>query len=242
MRTAAAPVTPRPSLAAATRRWWVEHRQQWTAWRIAYLSIVALSLALAVLASPAFYGALVGWLLAGALAWVVEVTYVTDDRERRLRHATATTPVLAGGYRLRADAGLLEPELRDEVALLVWLHARVTVVTRPVRGHHRGASRRTYRVPLRALARDWARSEGRPIRHGEAVLAELEAQGLVRRVRICQVAAYRLFHATLEDALRALEQSTGRQIVDWALGKAAAVPAAESRLGHDHLALPYPPA
>ena len=50
MRTAAAPVTPRPGLAAATRRWWVEHRQQWTAWRIAYLSIVALSLGLPPLA------------------------------------------------------------------------------------------------------------------------------------------------------------------------------------------------
>jgi hypothetical protein len=220
----------------------VDHRQQWTAWRIAYLSIVALSLALAVLASPAFYVALAGWLLAGALAWVVELAYRTDDRERRLRHATATMPVLAGGYRLRADTGPLEPELGDQVALLAWLHARVAVVTRPVRGHHRGASRRTYRVPLRALARDWARAGGRPIRHGEAVLAELESQGLVRRVRICQVAAYRLSHATLDDALRAQEQTTGRHIVDWALGKAPAVPAADHDVRHDQLELPHPPA
>lgn len=128
--------------------------------------------------------------------------------------------MLAGGYRLHPEAGALDPALRDELALLAWLHRRVTMVTRPVRGRHAGATRRTYREGLRALARAWARSDGRPVRHGERVLAQLEGHGLVHRVRISQVAAYRLTYATLADSLRALEGATGRRLVDWALGPA----------------------
>jgi hypothetical protein len=216
-RAFAAPISPYPGF-AATRRWWAAHRQRRTPWRLTYLGLVGLTLGLAVAVSPAFFVVGFTWLAAGALTWAVDTVYQTDDRERRLRHATATTPVIAAGYRLRPDAGQLEPELSDQVALLSWLHARAAVVTRPVLGHHRGATRRTYRVGLRALAREWARSRGRPVRQGERVLAEIESLGLVRRVRISQVNAYRLAHPTIEDALRALELRTGRRIVDWALG------------------------
>ncbi len=88
-----------------------------------------------------------------------------------------------------------------------------------MRGRHPGATRRTYAVGLRDAARSWARSRGRPLRHGERILGELETLGLVRRVTISQVRAFRLVHASFADSVRALEAANGVALVDWSLGR-----------------------
>jgi hypothetical protein len=218
-REAAAPLRPRPAVLAASRVAWARAHRRLSWWRAAYLALVGLCLGLAA-QRPLFWGPLVAWLLAGALATILDTLYELDARERRRRHATSATPLLAAGYRLRPGALPLDPELADAIDLLAWLHGHAELVTRPVRGHHRGATRVTYRQGLRALARAWAHARGRPLRHGERVLAALEQRGLVRRVRLAQVDAYRLAQASLEDGLRALELGAGRPLVDWALGPA----------------------
>ena len=211
---------PRPDALAASRRTWRLARRQATRWRLAYLGLVAICADLAR-TDPGLLPVLCAWLVAGAVASLVDSVYLLDDRERRRRHATSAGALLVAGYRARPDAAPLDAYELDELALLGYLHAHVEVHSQPVRGHHPGATRLTYRHGVRELARAWCRASGRPLRHADAVLAQLEARGLVRRVRISQVQAYRLLHPTLGDALRAWEQQSGRPIVDWALGPAA---------------------
>ena len=216
-RQAAAPPLPRRTLTEAARAWWVTSGEpRWTAWRVAYLAVLALATVAASRGSPAFLAALCAYLGAGALAWIVEIGLAADLADRRRRWATSATPLVAG-WRLIGPPETLDPAALDRLDLLDALH-RVPLVERPVRGRHPGATRRTYAVGLRDAARTWARSRGRPLRHGERVLGELEALGLVRRVAISQVRAFRLVHASVADSVRALEAAGGVALIDWSLG------------------------
>lgn len=217
-RRASAPPRPRRPLTEAVRSWWVTQGEpRWTGGRVAYLAILVVTAVAAARGGAAFLAILFVYLGVGVLAWLVEIGLAADLEDRRRRWATSPTPLVAG-WRLIGPPETLNPAGLDHIGLLLALY-RVAVVERPVRGHHPGATRRTYAVGLRDAARAWARANGRPLRHGEQVLGELETLGLIRRVTISQVRAFRLVHRSFADAVRALEMIAGVTLIDWSLGQ-----------------------
>jgi hypothetical protein len=217
-RLASAPPRPRRPLTEAVRSWWVTQGEpNWTRARVAYLAVLVLTAVSAAAGTPAFLVILLLYLGVGGLAWLVEVGLAADLADRQRGWATSSAPIVAG-WRMIGPPETLDAAGLDRLDLLQALY-RVPVVERPVRGHHPGATRRTYAVGLRDAARAWARANGRPLRHGERVLTELQTLGLVRRVTISQVRAFRLVHRSFADAVRALEMIAGVTLIDWSLGQ-----------------------
>ncbi len=195
---------------------WQWTRRHWTRWRLAYLAVVLLE-AWYARGDPASRVALAAWLLAGSLAWVVASLAEADLAARRAAHAQTSTPAVRG-WRLAGTLGAMDPDLLLALDLALYLHDTAEVVARPRLGHRTG-TRITYAVGLRALARQWARRRGLPVRRGDAVARQLVAGGVIREVPLNQARAWRLSYASAPEALRALERATGRPMIAWDLGR-----------------------
>jgi hypothetical protein len=202
----------------AVRERWARERRRITRWRLAYLGVL-IGLAVANVLDRPYPAAITAWVTAGAVAWVAGIAAEADRTRQLRRHETSTLPAIRG-WRLVAPLADLPPDDLLAFDLLLWTYAHVRLESRPIRGHPRRGTRATYAGGgLRALARRWAAQTGAPVRLGDRTLARLRALGVIRGVRISQVVAHRLVFASAEDAIRALEQATGRRLVAWELGR-----------------------
>jgi hypothetical protein len=208
----------RRPLVRRLRERWGRERVRLAVWRTAYLLVLA-GLVLASVLDQPYRAAISAWVVAGSVAWISGVV-AERDRARQIRlHDTSGLPAI-GGWRLVAPPGELAPEDLLALDLVAWLYDHAHLEQRPIRGHPRGGTRATYAGGgLRALARRWAAERGAPVRLGDRTLARLRALGVVHGVRISQVVAHRMTYATAEDALRALERSTGHSLIAWELGR-----------------------
>jgi hypothetical protein len=208
----------RPAVRAA-RETWARERRRITRWRLAFLGVL-LGLVIANAVDRPYPAAINAWVLAGAASWVASIA-AERDRARQVRRHDASALPSIGGWRLIARPDDL-PSDEDWLALtlILWLYDTVRLERRPIRGHPRGGTRVTYADGgLRALARRWAAQSGAPVRQGDRSLARLRALGVTRGVRISQVVAHRLVFSRAEDAIRAMERATGRQLIAWELGR-----------------------
>lgn len=212
------PPAPIRSLLGLAYRAWSSALRRWTRWRFAWLLVLAACFVAAAGREDAWRQAGAAWVIAGSVVWVAGRLAEADAERRCLEHDRSGLPAV-GGWRLAGVRGLDPGELLL-LALTVHLHENARLVRRPVRGHRHGAWRVTYSVPLRQLAREWAKSAGHvSVRRADGMVRELEARGVVERVTVNQATAYRLTYQRAEDALRHLERSAGRPLVSWALGR-----------------------
>ena len=208
----------RRPLVRALRERWERERVRLALWRLAYL-LVLTGLTVASRVDVPYWTPIAAWIVAGSAAWVGALVAERDRTRQIRRHERSPYPAI-GGWRLVALPADLDADTLLELDLLAWLYDRARPARRAIRGHPRGGGRVTYEGGgLRALARRWAAERGMPVRAGDRVLGRLEGHGAVYRVRISQVRAYRLVYPTVEDAIKAVERSTGRAMISWALGR-----------------------
>ena len=202
----------------AVRECWARERQRLTWWRLAFLGVLG-GLAVASVLDRPYSAAITAWILAGSLAWIASIAGERDRACRIRRHETSGLPAI-GGWRLKTPLAEASPPDLLALDLITWLYDHARLEARPIRGHPRGRTRVTYAGGgLRALSRQWATQTGAPVRLGDRTLARLRALGVVRGVRISQVVAHRLVFVNAEDAIRAMERSSSRQLIDWELGR-----------------------
>jgi hypothetical protein len=207
----------RPAVRAA-RETWARERRRITRWRLAFLGVL-LGLVIANAVDRPYPAAINAWVMAGAASWVASIA-AEHDRARQIRRHDASGLPSVGGWRLIAAPADLPPQDLLALDLIIWLSDHAHLERRPIRGHPRGGTRVTYAGGgLRALARQWAARSGAPVRLGDRTLAHLRTVGVVRGVRISQVVAHRLVFSRAEDAIRAMERATGRQLIAWELGR-----------------------
>lgn len=208
----------RRPLVRAVREHWTRERGRQALWRCAFLAVLA-GLAVASAVDVPYRAAITAWVVAGAAAWLASVA-AERDRRRLIRHHDESGLPAVGGWRLVAVPAELPAGDLLAMDLVAYFYDEVRIERRPIRAHPRAGSRSTYTGGgLRATARRWAQSRGAPARLGDRTLARLKSLGIVHTVRISQVDAFRLSYPTAEDALRALERSTGRPLLDRKLGR-----------------------
>ncbi len=208
----------RRPLVRTVRERWTKERTRQAVWRGVFLAVLG-GLFIASAVDVPYRAAITAWVVAGSAAWLASISAERDRRRLIRRHDESGLPSVRG-WRLVAIPAELLPEDLLAIDLVAYLYDEVRLERRPIRGHPRAGSRTTYSGGgLRATARRWARSRGAPLRFGDRTLARLRALGIVHAVRISQVDAYRLSYATAEDAIRALERSSGGSIVQWSLGR-----------------------
>jgi hypothetical protein len=213
LRASAAAPIQRP-IPESVRSWWVRHESRWALWRIAYLAVLLGASALVVRDELAVM-ALVSWLVAGAGGWMVQSALTADLAGRRAQHRAAPGPAV-GGWRIRGDIRELDPEALILADLIATIYESVRVVERPWRGHR--GRRTAYARPLRNECRRWAASRALPVRTGDRYGRRLIDLGVLCRVQINQMAAWRVVHRRQEDAFRALEIALGVRLFDYSLG------------------------
>ena len=205
-------------LARRLRERWGRERLRLTLWRLAYLAVL-LGLVVASIVDQPYRAAISAWVLAGSVAWIASILAERDRARLIARHDACGLPAIRG-WRLAAVPADLPADELLALDLLVFLYDHASLERRPIRGHPRAGMRATYAGGgLRALSRRWAAQTGAPVRQGDRTLARLRAAGVVRGVRISQVVAHRLVFASAEDAIRALEQASGRRLIAWELAR-----------------------
>ena len=197
------------------RSWWMRHEHRWSIWRGVYGLLVA-GAALLVIRDAVAVIAVVVLLVAGGVGWLAQSALASDLAYRRERHRRALGPAV-GGFRLRGDLRDLDPEAVILADLVATLYDSLRVVARPWRGHR--GHRTTYEFPLRNRCRRFAASRSLPVRAGDRYGRRLLELGVLCRVRISQVDAWRLVHRRCPDALRALELALGVRLFDWSIGR-----------------------
>jgi hypothetical protein len=205
-------------LPEAIRAWRAVHEERWGTWRFAYLLVLGGTGLMIIWDRMAVIAviAVIAWVAAGAAAWIVESALRADLAGQRARHRAAPGPSI-GGWRVRGDVRDLDPQAVIMADLIVSLYEGVRVVERPWRGHR--GHRVSYSRPLRDECRRFAASRALPVRAGDRYGRQLLDLGVLCRVRICQVEAWRLTHRRCQDGLRALELALGVSLFDWELGR-----------------------
>lgn len=217
LRVAASPPRVMTSLACVLRRGWLRRRTGWTRWRGAFLAILGVEIVALSRGATLMLPAIVGWLVAGSLAWIAASLLELDRFGLELAHRTPGPSL--GGYRLRPDIDLasIDPDTLLLVDLVIFIGDRIRVVPRRVRGQR--GSRYGLETGIRDLSWAWARSRGLPLRRGSSLARQLIDLRILREVRISQATAWRPVYGRTEDAVRALEQGLGRQLIDWQVGR-----------------------
>lgn len=218
-RTEARPLPVRRGFVSWMRAIHARLRPRWSSWRVAWLGVLTRLLLPDVTAVPEGVASLAAWVVAGCAAWIAASWLEVDHARRRLAHDRSGLRCVAG-WRLRPGLVEAEPDLVLAIDLLSWLFDHARIVWRPVRGHRR-RYRSTYAVPLRTLARAWARQTGVSGRRADRLLASglCDRCGVVLRVAVGNADAYRLTDSSLPAALAHLERASGASVIAWQLGR-----------------------